>query len=444
VLRTGDLLGRLGGDEFAVVAVLDAGAVPDEASAALGDRLLARLGEPFRIGGMAVHVASSIGLTSRGALAAPADGRTGAAELLLQQADAAMYAAKRAGTGVTVFDRTRHGDVSGHLALVEELRTGLRTGQLVLFHQPQVDVRSGVPLGVEALVRWAHPQRGLLGPAEFLPLAEVHGLMGLITDEVLRQAVTQAAAWWHGGRRLRMSVNLSASNLLDTDLPARVSALLEDTGLPPEGLVLEVTESVLISDPDRSLAVVARLADLGVTVSIDDFGTGYSSLSYLRELPVAELKLDRSFTAGLLTDARTEAIVASTITLATGSGCASSPRASSTATPWPTWRCWAATTARGTCTRHRCRPTGWSVGSTAPTRRWPSTESTAAASAVTPGSRSDVLGRAGRTGRPPADTRPRLPRPAGRLPTVGPCARTDSPRSGTRPTAPPGGSSDCT
>jgi EAL domain-containing protein (putative c-di-GMP-specific phosphodiesterase class I) len=227
-----------------------------------------------------------------------------------------MYDAKRSGAGVAVYDPARHGVSSRNLALVEELRAGVGAGQLVLHHQPQVDVATGAPLGVEALVRWAHPVRGLLGPAEFLPLAEVHGLMRAVTDEVLRLAVAQAAAWRQDGRDLRVSVNLSASNLLDTDLPQRLARLLDGADLGPEQLVLEVTETVLLSDPERSLAVVGRLADLGVTVSIDDFGTGFSSLSYLRDLPVAELKLDRSFTADLLTDARTEAIVASTVTLA--------------------------------------------------------------------------------------------------------------------------------
>jgi EAL domain-containing protein (putative c-di-GMP-specific phosphodiesterase class I) len=177
-------------------------------------------------------------------------------------------------------------------------------------------VATGRITGVEALVRWAHPTRGLLLPADFLPLAEVHGLMGTLTETVLEQAVSQAASWHREGRRLPVSVNLSASNLLDAGLPARVSELLSTHALSPDLLVLEVTESVLLTDPDRSLAVVGALADLGVTVSIDDFGTGYSSLAYLRDLPVAELKLDRSFTVDLLTDARTEAIVASTVALA--------------------------------------------------------------------------------------------------------------------------------
>jgi diguanylate cyclase len=313
VLRPGDVLGRLGGDEFAVLAPMDADAPLEDAALLLGRRLHDRLTDPFPIEGLVVHSGASVGITtSTGIL----DDGSQAPTRLLREADVAMYDAKRTGAGVALYDTARHADSSGHLALVEELRTALSGGQLVLHHQPQLDVATGSTVGVEALVRWMHPVRGLLGPGEFLPLAEVHGLMGLLTEEVLAQAVAQAAAWRRGGLMLRMSVNLSASNLLDIGLPRRVDALLTAHGLPPEGLVLEVTESVLLTDPDRSLAVIGALADLGVTVSIDDFGTGYSSLAYLRDLPVAELKLDRSFTVDLLTDGRTEAIVASTIELA--------------------------------------------------------------------------------------------------------------------------------
>ena len=186
----------------------------------------------------------------------------------------------------------------------------------MLHFQPQLDVATGRTVGVEALVRWAHPTRGLLFPGDFLPLAEVHGLMGPLTEAVLAQAVAQADSWRRSGLDLHMSVNLSASNLLDTSLPARVAELLEAHAVPPESIILEVTESVLLTDPDRSLAVVGALAGLGLTVSIDDYGTGYSSLAYLRDLPVRELKLDRSFTTDLLTDDRSSAIVASTIDLA--------------------------------------------------------------------------------------------------------------------------------
>jgi diguanylate cyclase len=313
VLRPGDVLGRLGGDEFAVLALLDPDAPLEESALALGRRLHDRLAEPFPIEGLVIHSAVSVGVTtSSGELG---DGSPAPAQLL-READVAMYDAKRSGAGVARYDSSRHADSSGHLALVEDLRTALAEGQLVLHHQPQLDIATGDTVGVEALVRWQHPVRGLLGPGEFLPLAEVHGLMGALTEAVLAQAVAQAAAWRENGLDLRMSVNLSASNLLDAGLPARVAGLLVVHRLPPESLVLEVTESVLLTDPDRSVAVVRALADLGAGVSIDDFGTGYSSLAYLRDLPVAELKLDRSFTVDLLTDVRAEAIVASTIELA--------------------------------------------------------------------------------------------------------------------------------
>ncbi|WP_164704604.1 putative bifunctional diguanylate cyclase/phosphodiesterase [Blastococcus litoris] len=308
-LRAGDVLGRLGGDEFAVVAALEPNAPAADVALALGARLHERLAEPFPVEGMFVHASASIGVAST-------DDDVVRPTHLLRRADVAMYDAKRSGGGVALYDSRRHADSSGHLALVEELRRALTDGQLVLHHQPQLDVATGHVSGVEALVRWAHPERGLLHPGDFLPLAEVHGLMGALTETVLAQAVAQAAEWQSQGLDLRMSVNLSASNLLDVGLPGRVAQLLDAHGLAPAALVLEVTESVLITDPDRSLAVVGALAQLGATVSIDDFGTGYSSLAYLRDLPVAELKLDRSFTADLLTDRRTEAIVASTIELA--------------------------------------------------------------------------------------------------------------------------------
>jgi diguanylate cyclase (GGDEF)-like protein len=313
VLRPGDVLGRLGGDEFAVLALMDADAPLDEAALGLGRRLHDRLAEPFFIGGMVIHSAVSVGVTTS---ASGTDDGSLAPTQLLREADVAMYDAKRSGAGVALYDSSRHADSSGHLALVEELRTAMAGGQLVLHHQPQLDIATGATVGVEALVRWQHPVRGLLFPGDFLPLAEVHGLMGALTEVVLGQAVAQAAAWHHSGLDLRMSVNLSASNLLDAGLPGRVAGLLEEHRLPSEFLVLEVTESVLLTDPDRSLAVVGALTDLGATVSIDDYGTGYSSLAYLRDLPVAELKLDRSFTVDLLTDPRTQAIVASTIELA--------------------------------------------------------------------------------------------------------------------------------
>ncbi len=309
-LRSGDLLARLGGDEFAVVAVLEVDVPADEAGLALGRRLHERLEEPFPVGSMFVHCSASIGITTTGAddVQHPAQ--------LLRRADVAMYDAKRSARGVTRYDPAVHSDSSGHLVLVEQLRTALTSDQFVLHHQPQLDIAGDRVVGVESLIRWAHPERGLLPPVEFLPLAEVHGLMGPITDQVLRSAVAQLADWRGRGIDLRVSVNLSASNLLDTGLPGRVAELLARHDVPPSSIVLEVTESVLLTDTERSLAVMAELAALGVTISMDDFGTGYSSLAYLRDLPVTELKLDRSFTADLCSDVRTAAIIASTIDLA--------------------------------------------------------------------------------------------------------------------------------
>ncbi|WP_156036501.1 bifunctional diguanylate cyclase/phosphodiesterase [Blastococcus sp. URHD0036] len=311
VLRTGDLLGRLGGDEFAVVATVEDGASPEETAEHLCRRLRECFVEPFLLEDLAVHVGVSIGVTT----GSPTGDDEGTAQLL-READAAMYDAKRGGGGHALYDRTRHSGDGTALTLVEELRAGIGEGQLVLHHQPQVDVGTGRVVGVEALVRWAHPRLGLLAPDRFLDLAEAHGLMGPLTDEVLDQAVRQLAAWRLDDPGLRLSVDLSASTLLDAGLPERLAALLDAVGVPAAALTLEVTEGVLLRDPERTRAVVGALRALGVEISIDDFGTGYCSLAYLRELSVSELKLDPSFTAGLLDDAPTEAIVASIIDLA--------------------------------------------------------------------------------------------------------------------------------
>jgi diguanylate cyclase (GGDEF)-like protein len=308
----GTLVGRLGGDEFAVIAPLS-DTVTGAASGRLGAGLVERFADPFQVAGLELHADLSIGLTVH-----EPDGHLpdDCATLLLRRADAALYDAKHTGVSAVAWDPARHVDTSGRLALVEDLRAGMASRELVLHYQPQVSVRTGETVGVEALVRWQHPVRGLLEPAAFLPAAELHGLMGQLTETVLVQAVRQAAQWHREDRDLRVSVNLSVSNLLDRALPGRVAELLAEQGLPASSLVLEVTETVLMSDPESSLAVLDAIAALGVAVSIDDFGTGYASLSYLRQLPVTELKLDRSFTQDLLTDLRTDAIVSGTIDMA--------------------------------------------------------------------------------------------------------------------------------
>jgi diguanylate cyclase (GGDEF)-like protein len=316
-LRQGEVVGRLGGDEFAIIATWDArdANVPEEWAYALGFRAFEALSLPFLVSGLSLHTTASIGVTTNLGPNGVTVFEPSPAELL-RRADAAMYDAKRSGVPIAEYDSVRHPDNRASVVLVEELRTALATGQLVLYYQPQVDLSSNEVKGVEALVRWRHPARGLLSPAEFLPLAEAYGLIGRLTEQVLAQAVAQAAAWQAQGLAMRVSVNLSASNLLDAGLPQRLAELLSAHGLPSSAIELEVTESVLMVHPDRSHAVVRGLAGLGATISIDDFGTGFASLTYLRELPVCELKLDRSFTADLVSDARTGEIVASTVRLA--------------------------------------------------------------------------------------------------------------------------------
>ncbi|SDG88572.1 putative bifunctional diguanylate cyclase/phosphodiesterase [Klenkia brasiliensis] len=305
-LRATCVLGRLGGDDFAVVAATPPGMPPTD-PLELGARLTAALAGPFTVGGLRLHVTASMGLAATTA----DDG-----EQLFVRAATALRESKRLRTGPVLHDPARHDDTSGQLRLVEELRLALVRDELVLHLQPQVDVGTGALHGVEALVRWQHPARGLLGPASFVPLAEAHGLIGPLTERVLELALAQLARWRADGVRLRVSVNLSASNLLDEALPERLLGRLLHHRVDPADLVLEVTENVFAGDSPQVRGVLTALAGLGAGLSIDDYGTGWSSLGYLRRLPVGELKLDRSFTADLRTDHRTAAIVGSTIDLA--------------------------------------------------------------------------------------------------------------------------------
>ena len=202
------------------------------------------------------------------------------------------------------------------LQTVQELRTALSTGQLVLYYQPKIDLDSGEVHSVEALVRWNHPTRGLIHPDAFLPLVEESGLMPTLTRVVLAQALDQVARWHAHGQELTVAVSLSASSLVDSDLPIQVASMLSARGVSPHALQLETTEEFLMADRDRAHSILTRLRNGGVQISIDDYGTGYSSLSYLRDLPIDELKLDQSFVFPMADDARAAALVASTIDLA--------------------------------------------------------------------------------------------------------------------------------
>ncbi len=304
-LRAGDLLVRLGGDEFAVL--LD-GSGPEQAEAVAG-KLCASLAEPFALQDLAVHTGVSIGIALF-----PADGPD--LSTVLRKADVAMYKAKASGEGHHSYGSTDDSDFSTRLRTVNELRTALTHDQLVVHYQPKIDLLTGEVHDVEALVRWNHPTRGLLYPDAFVDLVEEAGLMRAMTRVVLNLALDQAVVWHDEGRRLAVSVNLSASSMIDTDLPDEVAAMLAARELPAGALQLEITEAFLMADRDRARNILTRLRAGGVQISIDDFGTGYSSLSYLRDLPIDELKLDRSFVFPMADDARATALVASTIGLA--------------------------------------------------------------------------------------------------------------------------------
>ena len=311
-VRRGDLLSRLGGDEFAVL-LEDAG--HDEASR-VAENLRASLAEPFTtlagssaVGSLTLHSTVSIGIALF-----PADGPDLSA--LMRKADIAMYKAKTSGNGHHVYSDTDNADGATRLRTIDELQAAMTSDQLVLHYQPKIDLDTGDVHSVEALVRWEHPTRGLLYPDAFLSLVEESGLMPGLTRLVLAMALDQAAVWRAQDRHLTIAVNLSASSLVDADLPDQVAAMLVARGLPPGVLQLEITEEFLMADRDQARTILTRLRAGGVQISVDDFGTGYSSLSYLRDLPIDELKLDRSFVFPMADDPRAAALVASTIDLA--------------------------------------------------------------------------------------------------------------------------------
>jgi EAL domain-containing protein (putative c-di-GMP-specific phosphodiesterase class I) len=237
-------------------------------------------------------------------------------ETLLRFADVAMYVAKRGGGGLEIYSAAQDTHTAERIAVVAELRQALDDRQLVLHYQPTIDVSSGRVKGVEALVRWHHPRRGLVPPDQFIPLAEETGVIGALTYFVLDEALRQCRAWQDAGLDLSMSVNLSMRNLHDPQLADTLAAMLLDSGVDPSRITLEITESMIMAHPKRALAVLEHLRSLGVRMSIDDFGTGYSSMAYLKRLAVDALKIDRSFVRTLATDASDRAIVRSTIELA--------------------------------------------------------------------------------------------------------------------------------
>ena len=305
VLRAGDTVARLGGDEFAVLLPLVGSLAAAEAVAR---DLQAALARPFPVAGLDLDVEASIGV-----VVSQLHGNDRAE--LMQRADIAMYVAKQRSLGVTAYSPDDDGHSPDRLALLGDLRRALAGSELFLHYQPKVSLSTGQVCGAEALLRWQHPERGPVPPDAFIPVAEGTGLIGPLTTYVLDLALAQARRWLDAGDPLLVAVNLSARNLLDDGLDRLVAGLLERHGVPARLLTLEVTESAIMTDPVRAKAVLARLHALGVSLSIDDFGAGYTSLGQLKDLPLSELKVDRSFVLAMQADSSNGTIVRSVVEL---------------------------------------------------------------------------------------------------------------------------------
>jgi diguanylate cyclase (GGDEF)-like protein len=305
-LRAGDTVARLGGDEFAVLAT----GLDDADDALVVARKLRQAVEwPFTLRGLTLEVEASIGIALFPEHGADVD-------TLLRHADVAMYQCKEAHSGVGIYSPERDVYSPDRLKLLGELRRAIEQNELVLCYQPKISLRTSEVTGFEALVRWQHPQQGLLTPERFVPFAEHTGLIKPLTRYVMREAVRACAKWQELGLDLGVAVNLSARDLLDLHLPDEVRLLLSETRIDPGRLELEITENTILSDPARTRTILNRLKELGVRLAIDDFGSGYSSLGYLKRLPLDVLKIDKSFVMTMLADDDSAAIVRSTIDLA--------------------------------------------------------------------------------------------------------------------------------
>jgi diguanylate cyclase (GGDEF)-like protein len=312
-VRPGDTIARLGGDEFTVLLdeIRDLG----EATR-IAERIGRELSEPHTVDGSEVFASASIGI-------ALSNREYESAENVLRDADIAMYRAKALGKArYAVFDPTMHARAVEMLSLETALRRALDRDEFRIHYQPIVHLEDGRLAGFEALVRWAHPERGLVPPAEFIPLAEETGLIAALGRHVLQESCRQLLAWQREfpDQALTVSVNVSPRQLSQPDLLQEVEAILAETGLDPRSLVLEVTESAIIENPDAANAVFAQLSALGIRLALDDFGTGYSSLSYLHRFPFDKLKIDRSFITSVADDARRTEIVRSITALGANLG----------------------------------------------------------------------------------------------------------------------------
>ena len=305
-----DLVARLGGDEYGIVWVGDSDADADGLRTLL-DRILATLEKPFNVDGHEVFLTVSMGVTFY-----PDDGSD--PKQLAQNADRALHRHKERGrNGYQFFDLTINDAIHRRAILEQGLRVAVARKELFLLYQPQVASSSGLITGVEALARWRHPELGVIPPTEFIPIAEAAGLMTGIGSWILQESCEQAVRWSRDGvPRLKMAVNLAVTQMRENDITRQVWEVLRDTGLPPDQLELEITETGLMSDVQDGVGILRDLGELGVSLAIDDFGTGYSSLGYLRNLPIDRIKIDRSFVTDVTHDAAAAAITSTIVTLA--------------------------------------------------------------------------------------------------------------------------------
>jgi diguanylate cyclase (GGDEF)-like protein len=304
-LRDEDLIARLGGDEFAILVP----SVPDAATAeVIAWKIRGKLDEQFLIQGIKLDVSASIGIAL-----APEHGDD--IQTLMRQADVAMYAAKNARAGVNVYEAGEDPNSADQLGLIADLRTAVAECRLQLHYQPKALLENGYVEGVEALCRWIDPVRGFVSPGTFIPIAEQTGLIKPLTLWVVDEALRQAQEWRRRGIGLSIAVNISAQNLQDPNLTDDIAGLLAKWEADADWIVLEVTESAVMDDPELAIGRLDDLAGMGLQISIDDYGTGYSSLAYLKRLPISELKIDRSFVMNITSDQKDALIISSTVEL---------------------------------------------------------------------------------------------------------------------------------
>lgn len=309
LIREGDSFARLGGEEF----VLALPGTDREGALVLSRTIIQAIEHPFLVEGHNLDIGACIGISLY-----PEHGVS--SNTLLQYANAALSVIGNSGSGCSVYDPELDRNSLDRLTMAGALRGAIRNCELLLYYQPKLDIKSGAVIAVEALARWNRPGFGLVQPSEFIPLAERTGMISLLTNWVLNAALRQAAVWHKDGVDVDMAVNISTKNLVDEDFVGMVGNTLKAWDVAPSRLILEVTESSIMADPERAYTVISQLHGMGVRLSIDDFGTGYSSLAYIKRLPAVEIKIDKSFVQNMAEDENDAVIVRSTIDLAHNMG----------------------------------------------------------------------------------------------------------------------------